>query len=233
MAVFRSDLVSRGLRASLIGGLVPAFSGGCVYGLGASGAKGVFQAEAVMLWSLAALGAWLATRPASRRDLALAGVTALLGGALLHLLLRGGGGLGSLLTLASTMLLVGYGVARLGLGLRLPPALAALMPLLVLGLGCTALFWADPVGAPFDPADRLPARTAMLAWDPLTTLAQDAAGFDRLHDGPIYSRIDLAASSVLRPTTGGILLRWGVLGLLALGVGVTLHRHAPVAPPRS
>jgi len=186
-----------------------------------------------MLWGMVGLGAWLATRPMTRRGLGLSLGAALTSAAVLHLVVRGTAGLGALLALSIVTLLVGHGVTRLGLALRLPAALAALMSLLVLGLGCTALFWADPVGAPFAPADRLPARTAMLAWDPLTTLAQDAAGFDRLHDGPIYSRIDLAASSVLRPTTRGIVLRWGVLGLLALGVGVTLRRHAPLASPSS
>ncbi|MGE0190648.1 MAG: hypothetical protein AB7T63_01280 [Planctomycetota bacterium] len=184
-----------------------------------AGAQGCFQALAAGLLVAGAITAWAGARP-TRPALLGTGVGALL-------LVLVGGPLGATSVGGLALLAIGMGLLALGGGalarqVGVPWAGAGGLGLLAVVGASTALLWAD-AAADRQPADtRGVTRLEVLAHDPLVALAYGVAGHDRLHEGEIYGRVPLAASTVTLPTPRDAALRLGRLGAAALGVAALL-----------
>ena len=120
--------------------------------------------------------------------------------------------------------LAAHGLHALGLALGSRGVVAGTVAFALLVVAMCGLVWADRVADALPRSARWSVRQAVLHLDPATAFAYAAAGFDRLHDGPVYATYPLASSVVERPGAWATAGLWGAVGLLAGAAALGLDR---------
>jgi hypothetical protein len=212
-------------RAGLVA-LLPAAAQGLVHAASTGGTRGVFQADLTAMVAIVAIAAF-AVRGGRRGLWLVPGAAAL--SVLVHLGIAGGDG-----ALSHGLLLLAAGVAAggiaavgraIGAGRTASGAAAGG----VLWLAMTGLFWAGEVAEVLPEPKRRAFRQAVLHADLATASAYGVAGFDRMHDGPVYRRVALASTLVGRPSAPHTAGAWLAVGLAFCGAAWWLGagREAP------
>jgi hypothetical protein len=194
---------------------------------GAEGTEGIFQADAVALWVAVAICAHLPHRGWRSALLLLMPASGLLAA---HLLVGGAvGDLPPLFALCTGLGLAAHGLAAFGTRIGAAQSLTALVALGIVTIGMCGLFWADDLAEQVPLEARGRVRQAVLHLDATTALAEDVSHYDRLHAPLVYRNVQLAASSIGRPTAYQTSALWFGSGLALL----LLSFIVPVVLPRT
>lgn len=123
------------------------------------------------------------------------------------------------------------GLRALGRGIRCPEPAAGAVALLVLALAGSSVWWVDRIAEVLPPGVRGPLRQAVVRADPVTAIAYDAAGHERLHAQDVYEGTVVATTPVVPPDAGEVAWAYGGVGALALVLSAVLGRsRRRVAP---
>lgn len=168
-----------------------------------------------------------------RRGLLAVGAAALLSACVHAALIRGVDGAPAhfLLTLAAGTATAGLASVGRAIGAGRVPAGAVASA--VLWVAMTGLFWADDVSEALPASKRRDFRQAVVHADLATASAYGAAGFERMHDGPVYSRVPMASALVGRPSAPHTAGAWIAVGLALCGAAgwIGAGRKAPHDDP--
>gem|GEM_PF-5850799 len=116
------------------------------------------------------------------------------------------------------------GLRALGRGIRCPEPAAGAVAALVLSLAGSGVWWVDRVAEVLPPGVRGPLRQAVVRADPVTAIAYDVAGYERLHAHDVYEGTVVATTPVVPPDASEVAGAYGGAGALALVLAAAIGR---------
>lgn len=122
------------------------------------------------------------------------------------------------------------GLRSLGRTVGCPEPAAGAVAALVLALAGSGVWWVDRVAEGLPPRVSGTVRQAVVRADPVTAIAYDVAGYERLHAQDVYEGTVVATTPVVPPEAGTVALAYGAFGSLAIA-GAAAARRRPGRRP--
>ncbi len=123
------------------------------------------------------------------------------------------------------------GLRSLGSVVRCPEPASGGVATLVLALAGSGVWWVDRAVEGLPPEVAGTVRQAVVRADPVTAIAYDVDGYERLHAEDVYEGTIVATTPVVPPDAGEVALAYGAVGALLLAGTATLRRARRRAVP--